>query len=207
MSRRSNRVVVKGNGAVLSGYNFSGVDVCVYGNNVTIQDCTFNDAGGTLAAVQQMNMGATGLTVQNCTFSGGTEPYGVLSSSPGYLAVINNSFIDSPAHPVTLSNGVVTGNYFSGSGYIPGACRRHQYPIHIRASHSQQQFHRLDEQRRRRWSSTGFAIRIATDDGNTSNVSVTGNVMLGGAYTVFAMPTKIVSRLSGLPASSAKSAR
>jgi serralysin len=114
-----NRVVVNGSGTVLSGYNFSGVHVDVYGSNVTIKDCTFNDMGGTVAAVQQMNTGGSGLTVQNCTFSGGNEPYGILSAS-GSVSVINNSFIDSPSHPVQLSNGVVTGNYFSGGAYIPG---------------------------------------------------------------------------------------
>jgi hypothetical protein len=194
----SNTVVVNGSGTVaaplvLSGYNFSDVnEVDVYGNNVTIEDCTFNCEGpATAAAVKLMNTGATGLTVENCTFSGGDEDYGILSNPNGYMAVINNSFIDSPTHPVTISNGIVTGNYFSGGAYIPGT---HADAISIQSTSGPVTVSNnfID------WTNnadaatnTGFAIRIATDGGDTSNVSVTGNVIMGGGWTVYAQPTTI----------------
>src|SRR5271165_6460059 len=48
-----NRVVVSGNGALLSGYDFSGAAyVSVYGSGVTIQDCTFSNNVGQSATVQ-----------------------------------------------------------------------------------------------------------------------------------------------------------
>jgi hypothetical protein len=193
-----NTVVVNGSGTVVSGYNFSGVDVHVNGNDVTIEDCNFNDKGGTVAAVQQMNTGATGLTVEHCTFSGGTEPYSILSNYAGYMAVIDNSFIDSPAHPVTLSNGIVTGNYFSGGAYIPGT---HADAISIQTTSGPVTVSNnfID------WTNnadaptpTGFPIRIATDGGNnTSGVSVTGNVIVGGGWSIFAEPTPITYLVPG----------
>jgi hypothetical protein len=201
-----NRVVVNGSGTVanplvLSGYNFDGVCVTVNGSYVTIEDCTFNDTGGTVAAVQQMNTGGTGLTVKNCTFSGGTggttEPCSIFGNYSGYLAVIDNAFIDSPSHPVTISNGIVTGNYFSGAGYIPGA---HSDAISIQSTSGPVTVSNnfID------WTnnadaptSTGSAIRIATDGGNTSNVSVTGNVIMGGGWSVYAQPTTITYLASG----------
>ena len=65
-------VVVKGNNVVLSGYNFSGTDVMVWGNNCTIENSTFNDQGSGYNAVVQES-GASGMTVQNCTFNGGDD--------------------------------------------------------------------------------------------------------------------------------------
>jgi hypothetical protein len=192
-----NRIVVQGNGTVanplvLSGYNFSGAAyVSVYGNNVTIKDCTFTDNVGALATVQLMNTGASGLTVENCTFSGGNEDYGIFSNPNGYMAVINNSFIDSPSHPVTFSNGIVTGNYFSGGAYLPGV---HADAISIQSTSGPVTVSNnfID------WTnnpgaptSTGFGIRIATDGGNTRNVTVTGNVILGGTDAVYAEPTQV----------------
>ncbi len=192
-----NRVVVQGNGTVanplvLSGYNFSNVnEVDVYGNNVTIEDCTFNCEGNATATVKLMNTGATGLTVENCTFSGGNEDSGIIGNPNGYMAVINNSFINSWAHPVTISNGIVTGNYFSGGGYLPGV---HADAISIQSTSGPVTVSNnfID------WTnnadaptSTGSAIRIATDGGDTSNVSVTGNVILGGGWTIYAEPTII----------------
>jgi Peptidase M10 serralysin C terminal len=191
-----NRVVVQGSGTVakplvLSGYDFSGAYVQVYGNNVTIQDSFFNNAGGKLATVQLMNTGATGLTVQNCTFSGGNNFDAILGNPNGYMAVINNSFIDSACHPLTLANGIVTGNYFSGGGYLPGV---HADAISIQGTSgpvtvSNNFIDWTNNAHAATW--TGSAIRIATDGGNTSNVSVTGNVILGGGWTIYAQPTRI----------------
>ena len=44
-SAADHAVVVLGNNVVLSGYNFSGTDVMVWGNNCTIENSTFNDQG------------------------------------------------------------------------------------------------------------------------------------------------------------------
>ena len=44
-SATDHAVVVKGNNVVLNGYNFSGTDIMVWGNDCTIENSTFNDQG------------------------------------------------------------------------------------------------------------------------------------------------------------------
>ena len=37
------------------------------------------------------------------------------------MTIENNSFLNSPTDAIDMHSGVVTGNYFSGAGYQPGA--------------------------------------------------------------------------------------
>ena len=113
-------VVVKGNNVVLNGYNFSGTDVMVWGNNCTIENSTFNDHGHRQQR-RHSRIHGSGMTVENCTFNGGDNvPVSFVTSVSGYATITDNSFIDTPAHTITLSNGVVSGNYISGGGYMTG---------------------------------------------------------------------------------------
>ena len=181
-------VVVKGNNVVLNGYNFSGTDVMVWGNNCTIENSTFNDMGTGGSVVTQEASGSA-MTVAGCTFNGGDNvPVSFVTSVSGYATIIDNSFIDTPAHTITLSNGVVSGNYISGGGYMTGdhADAINVYdttgPVLITDNY-------VD------WTVTdnpgtlNNAVRITTDNGNTSNVTVTGNILLGGQWTVDADPS------------------
>jgi hypothetical protein len=101
------QLVIKQNGAVLSGLNLSGISVQIWANNVTIKNCTFNDLSG-FTTVRQ-NAGYSGMTVQNCTFNGGHNVAltDFVMSVTGYATVSNNSFIDTPSHAVQIPNGVV----------------------------------------------------------------------------------------------------
>jgi hypothetical protein len=181
-------VVVKGNNVVLNGYNFSGTDVMVWGNNCTIENSTFNDMGTGASVVTQEDSGS-GMTVAGCTFNGGDNmPVSFVNSVSGYATITDNSFIDTPAHTLQLADGVVSGNSISGGGYMTGdhADAINVYdttgPVLITDNY-------VD------WTVTdnpgtlNNAVRITTDSGNTSNVTVTGNIFLGGEYTVDAAPS------------------
>jgi hypothetical protein len=189
-SATDHAVVVEGNNVVLSGYNFSGTDVMVWGNNCTIENSTFNDQGSGFNVVTQEDTGS-GMTVAGCTFNGGDNvPVSFVASVAGYATITDNSFIDTPAHTITLSNGVVSGNYISGGGYMTGdhADAINVYdttgPVLITDNY-------VD------WTVTdnpgtlNNAVRITTDSGNTGNVTVTGNILLGGQWTVDADPSTI----------------
>jgi hypothetical protein len=182
-------VVVLGNNVVLSGYNFSGTDVVVWGNNCTIENSTFNDQGSGYNTVVQES-GASGMTVKDCTFNGGDDvPVGnFISSVSGYATITDNSLIDTPGHTISLTDGVVSGNYISGGGYVPGD---HGDAINVYDTTGPVQItdNYVD------WTVTdnpgtlNNAVRITTDSGNTSNVTVSDNIMLGGQLTVFAAPS------------------
>ena len=175
-----NKIVVKQNGAVLNGYNFSGVAVQINANNVTIENCTFNDQNA-LVTVRQI-AGFSGMTVQNCTFNGGDNVAlaGFLQSDTGYATVSNNTFTDTPSHAVQIPNGVVSDNSFFGAGFqtdchADAICIENTTgPVLITGNY-------VD------WTNTyggvvatNNAIRITTDIGNVSNVTVTNNILLGG---------------------------
>ena len=189
-----NRVVVKGNGTVLSGYDFSGVSVDVWANNVTITNCNFNGFSGALYSVNQES-GYNGLTVKNSTFDGSTGNNGlpcVLQSVNGSMTVTNDSFIDTPQHAIHIPKGVVSNNYFSGSGYVNGT---HADAIGVFGTSGPVLItNNFIDWTTNAGASTpsNNAIRITTDTGNTSNVTVTGNYIIGGTYSLFALPSTIV---------------
>ena len=116
-----NMVFVTRNGTVLSGINFGDATVIVDANNVTIKDCTFTGTTSDWAVAQE---GAfSGATVENCTFQGSKSPteYDVPIVSTGAITIEGNSFLDLPTDTIDIHQGVVTGNFFSGQGYEPGA--------------------------------------------------------------------------------------
>jgi len=163
----------------------------VNGNNATIENSTLDDKVGWFTITQAP--GASGLTVQNCTFNGGdnVELASFINSVAGYVKIINNKFLNTPAHTIHISNGVVSGNYISGGGSEPGA---HPDAVNVYdttgpvvVSNNFIDFTNGGEPQ-----VTNAAVRISTDDGNTSNVLVTNNILLGGQYTVGASPTTIV---------------
>jgi hypothetical protein len=179
-----NEVIVRQAGAVLSGINFGTATVLIYANNVTIKDCTFT---GTTSfwAVRQMPA-ASGATVENCTFQGTKSPTEIDTPINSYLAITikDNSFLDSPGDAIDLSGGVVTGNYFSGAGYAPGA---HADAIQIISSTGPTKITgnfidgTADHAVPARPNSD---IRITDDVGDLNNVIVSGNFLIGAGYTV-----------------------
>jgi hypothetical protein len=200
-STTDDEVVVKGNNVVLSGYNFSGTHVVVWGNNCTIENCTFNDQGSTIGSTSEITqeIGASKMTVEDCTFNGGDDVptmSNFVYSVSGYTTIKDNSFIDTPEHDVQITAGVVSGNYFSGGGYAPDD---HADAINVYDTTGSV----LITDNYIDWTNTDVpgimnnTIRITTDNGNTSNVTVTGNILLGGSATVYADPSTIGWLASG----------
>ena len=183
----TNTVIVKGVGAVLSGYNIGSAQISICAANVTINDCTFsNPSAKNYFSIA--DEGNTRLVVENCTFTGGVGSSQTTSvfAEGADVTVTNNKFVDTSGHAVQIDAGVIAGNYFAGGGYGAGV---HADAIQIENTSGPLTIcgNFID------WTNnpdaleaTNNAIRISTDCGNTSNVTITGNIMLGGGYTVTA---------------------
>ena len=112
----TNTVYINQAGAVVSGYDFGNATIHVMADNVTIEDCSFEQTAG-FYAVQSIN--AANLTVTNNTFTGFSVPARLAAwvTTNDYATVTNNSFIDTPADGVVCNGGgIISGNYFSGGG-------------------------------------------------------------------------------------------
>lgn len=191
--RSSNRVVVKAAGTVLSGYNFGSAEVWIVANNVTVNDCTFSNPSSEYSSVRQV-YGYSGMVVENSTFLGGDgSPSTTTVVASGYATVKNNTFLDTSGHTIEIDDGVVSGNDISGGGYGVGV---HADAINVYETTGpvtiSGNFVDWTNNSDALASATNNAIRITTDSGNTSNVTVTGNVVLGGQYTISAQPSKTI---------------
>jgi hypothetical protein len=177
-----NEVVVTQAGAVLSGINFGDATVLINANNVTIKNCTFTGTSSFWAVDQPT---ASGATVENSTFIGSKSPTenNVWVSSALGITIENNTFLNSPADAVAIQQGVVTGNYFSGEGYMRGAHADTIYvpdttgPITI-ADNFIDGTPNAGAQ-----GSSNSDIRITDEFGNTNDVNVTGNYLIGAGFT------------------------
>ena len=201
-SPSKNEVVVTQNGAVLSGINFGGATVIVDANNVTIKDCTFTGTTGLWAVAQNTSGGtaASGLTVENCTFQGSKLPtdYDVPIVSGGAITIEGNSFLDSPTDAIDFHQGVITGNYFSGAGYEPGA---HADAIWVDDSTGPTTItdNFIDAtQNADAPGAANSAVRLTDTFGNLDDVTVSGNYLLGGGYTVQAGSTSTTYTVSNV---------
>ena len=153
-------------------------------DNVTIKDCSFSGTTGYYAVEQT---GAySGLTVENSTFTGSkspTENNVWIGSVQGSMTIEDNSFLNSPTDAIDMHAGVVTGNYFSGAGYSPGA---HADAIWVTGSTGTTITDNFIDGTPNADSpaNANSDLRLTNELGNLSNVTVSGNYLLGGAYTV-----------------------
>jgi hypothetical protein len=183
-SPSANAVYVNQAGVVLSGINFGSATVLINANNVTVKDSTFT---GTTSwwAVAQGNA-YSGATVENSTFQGSKSPSEVndwIASNLG-ITIEYNSFLDSPTDAVDIRSGVVTGNYFSGAGYAPGA---HADAIYITDSTGPTTItdNFIDATANVDAAATpNSALRITNELGSANDVTASGNYLLGGTYTI-----------------------
>ena len=189
-SASSNTVYVTQAGAVLSGYNFGTATVMIEANNVTIQNSTFSGTTGWYSVDQVAAY--SGALVENNTFQGGSATN--LLELSGFIAahqnitVENNSFLNAPGDAVDINGGTVTGNYFSGEGY--SSLGDHPDAIWVTGTSCPTVISNnfID------WtfanSGTGSlgagndCVRITTECGSVSNVTVTGNDMIGGCAVI-----------------------
>jgi hypothetical protein len=180
----NNIVYVTQAGAVLSGINFGSATLAIEANNVTVQDCTFT-ATASFWTIDQ-TPGYSGATIEDCTFQGSGSPTenNVWINAGQSINIKDNSFLDSPGDAIDIEGGVVTGNYFSGAGFLPGA---HADAIQILAATGPTTI--TDNFIDGAWNPSAPAnansdIRIVTEGSNISNVNISGNYLLGGAYAV-----------------------
>jgi Peptidase M10 serralysin C terminal len=189
----SNAVVVTQNGAVLSGINFGSATVLIQANNVTIKDSTFTATSGWTAVDQAA--GYSGATVENSTFTGSQAPTETNTwiSARQSITVEDNTFLYSPTDAVDVGAGVVTGNYFSGAGFAKGA---HADAIYVSDSTGPTTI--TDNFIDGTYTAGAAAnansdIRLTSELGSLSNVTVSGNYLLGGEYTVEVGPGAVSS--------------
>jgi hypothetical protein len=182
-SPSANIVYVTQAGAVLSGINFGSATVFLEANNVTIKDCTFSDTTGFWGVSQPS--GVSGATIENCTFTGSkspTEKNDVWISSVLGITIEDNTFLNSPSDTVAIQQGVVTGNYMSGDGYLTLAHGDAIYvpdttgPVTISDNF-------IDETPNA--GAQGYSnsdLRITTEYGNVNDVTVSGNYLIGAGF-------------------------
>ncbi|AWN35450.1 M10 family metallopeptidase C-terminal domain-containing protein [Methylobacterium radiodurans] len=178
-------LVVYKAGVLLDGIDFRGVSVRVETNNVTVTRSAFDAAAG-MAAITGV-AGTSGLTVTNSTFDGLKldRAYNDFIIAQGRNTTITgNRFLNAPSDAVYIESGTVANNYFSGGGYQTGAhadaiwVGKTTGPVTITGN--------LIDWRTKPDAKveTNNAVRVTAEMGATSDVTVSGNVLLGGAYTV-----------------------
>jgi hypothetical protein len=153
-------------------------------NNVTIKDCTFTGTTGYWGIYQTGNY--SGATIENCTFQGSGAPTEINDwiSATQNITIEDNSFLTTPTDAIDFEGGTVIGNYFSGAGFAPGA---HADAISIPESTCptiiSDNFidgtYTADAP-----ANANSDLRLTTESGNLSNVTVTGNFLLGAGETV-----------------------
>ncbi|MFD0937837.1 calcium-binding protein, partial [Methylobacterium trifolii] len=184
-NRALNTVVIYQAGVTLDGVDFRGSNVLVQADNVTIRNALFDARTGMAAVNAAAN--TSGLTIDRSTFDGLKldRTYADFVASFGRnTTMTNNAFLNAPSDAIYIENGRVANNYIAGGGYQTGA---HADGIWIgRTTGAVTIEGNLID-----WRSsadarvaTNNAVRITAENGNTANVQVRGNVLLGGSYTV-----------------------
>src|SRR6185437_7652212 len=186
-------------GAVLSGINFGSATVYIEASNVTIKDCTFTGTSNPYYAVYQ-TPGASGATVENCTFQGSQSPTETNDwiQSTQTITIKDNSFLDSPTDAIDIRSGVVTGNYFSGAAYAPGA---HADAIWVDGSTGPTIITDNFIDGTANAGAPGAPnsdIRLSNTFGDLTDVTISGNYLLGGNYAVEAGSTSATNTISNV---------
>ncbi|WP_407194008.1 Ig-like domain-containing protein [Bradyrhizobium sp. STM 3566] len=186
----SGDVVITQAGAVVSGLNITG-SVYIKANNVTLENCKITSGGW---AGVTIDSGVTGAVVQNCTIDGtgrapdGTGNQGIMGSG----TFIGNNIFNVENGIVPGSNSVIQGNYIhdlhaGGSPHYDG--------IQIDGGLSNIQISGNSIINQWGWTS---AVMIDNGFGAVSNVTVTNNLLAGGAFTVYADSTLGTAPITGV---------
>ncbi len=180
----TNSVTVNVAGTVVSGINFGSATLYIDANNVTVKDCTFG-AQSSYYSVQQAGS-ASGTTVENCTFTGSTTPSpnaGTFIVASNSINIIDNSFVNAPTSALHVgSNAVVSGNYIQGGSWQTNGA--HADGVVVNGSNTSITGNFIDWTISPGETEMGQAVRVEAIYANVSNVSVAGNYLIGGAYTV-----------------------
>ncbi|QOZ77606.1 hypothetical protein XH83_20430 [Bradyrhizobium sp. CCBAU 53351] len=174
----SGDVVITQAGAVVSGLNITG-SVYIKADNVTLENCKITSGGW---AGVTIDSGVTGAVVQNCTIDGtgrapdGTGNQGIMGSG----TFIGNNIFNVENGIVPGSNSVIQGNYIHD---LQAGGSPHYDGIQIDGGLSNIQITGNSIINQWGWTS---AVMIDNGFGPVSNVTVTNNLLTGGAYTVYA---------------------
>jgi hypothetical protein len=106
----------------------------------------------------------------------------------GFMTIKDNSFLNSPSDAIDMHSGVVTGNYFSAAGYMPGA---HADAIWVDSATGITITDNFIDgtQNVGAPAQQNSDIRLTNDAANLSDVNISGNYLLGGGYTIEAGST------------------
>ena len=175
-----NEVVVKQDSAVLNGFDFGGTSLVVEANNVAVKNSTFMGTTG-YYGIQIANP-YSGTVISNNTFNmPSPSPLSDWIVADGNITITNNSFLNTPGDGIFIQAGVVSGNYFGGVGITTAG----QHPDAVWVPNSTGLV-RITNNFIDASGPSNSAIRITTEFGNTSNVTVSGNYLIGGTYTLSA---------------------
>jgi Peptidase M10 serralysin C terminal len=170
-------------GAVLNGYNFGSATVEIEGNNVTVENSTFNNTSGYLSLQQDRKY--SGAIVINDTFIGSATSHAGFITSTNNITVSKDSFVGASGDAVDLGGGTVSYNYFGGGG-VSGSAHSDAIWVTNNSSPVTINNNLID------WTSNvtsgsgsaNNAIRITTELGPVNNVTVRNNFLLGGGDTI-----------------------
>lgn len=182
----SKTLVVSKDGTNLSNIDFRGVSVYVQANNVTLTNCTFDASVGSVA-VRGMS-GYANLTIDHCSFDGLKldKSFLPIYAMGTNTVVTNSSFKNAQSDVISIASGRIADNLIDGSGYQTGA---HADAISISGFKTNGPI--VIENNVIDWRSqsdakveTNQAIRVTSDVGSISGITVQHNVLLGGSYTI-----------------------
>ena len=187
----TNTVTVTQNGAVLSGYDFGTAEVYIKANDVTIKNSTFN--GSTEWYSVSQAAGYHGATIDSNTFHGGTaeKPLKLAAfiGSQDDITITENSFLNAPGDAVDIHGGTVSGNYFSGAGY--SSIGAHPDAIWVTGtvcptviSNNFVDWTWANGATSLSNGQDNDCVRITTEQGSVSNVTVTDNYLIGGGNVI-----------------------
>jgi Peptidase M10 serralysin C terminal len=186
----TNHVVVIQSNITISGIDFGDATLVLANNvtNVTVKDCSFTSPSGYFSV--QQSAGAANLTVESCTFKGSTTPSalsGVFISSLDSITIRNSSFVNSPSTALAVTSGaVITGNYIEGGGYNI-ASGAHANGITVRSgSNDVISGNFIDWTKNADQTNPPLGPAVVTEalTADSHNVTVSGNYLIGGSYTV-----------------------
>ena len=181
-----NTVVVTQAGAVVSGINFGGATLVIEANNVTVENCTFSSCTGYYSIQQQGSASAT--IVENCTFTGTTDPdstSGPFICANNSITITSNSFTNAPTSAIHVASGaVVTGNYIDGGGFNTAGGTHADAIVVNGAQGALISDNFIDWEDVTNPNLLGQPIRVTANQGNCINVTVSGNFLIGGAYSI-----------------------
>ena len=188
VSLNGKTLVVSRAGAVIDGVDLRGYTIEVHASNVTVKNSLFNASG--FHTIYQTGS-ASGLVVEYNTFDGqkaNNSNSDIIYSDKGAATIRNNEFFNLPSDAINTVGGTIEKNYFSGAGYQSGA---HADAISIHSTTGpvviRQNYIDYRTPADAAVPDTNAAIKIVPHFGNINDVTVDGNVLMGGGYTIYAM--------------------